>query len=98
MSSTQTETLSGVVSAQAALGETVTVAITKPDSSIDTVTGITDASGNYTITYQATSNGGYSAVATIAADASFTAATSATATFTVSGLLQSRTITLTASP
>lgn len=86
-----TVTFLGSVSAEAGPGETVTVTIQKPDSTTDTVTGMTDAQGMFTAAYNA-APGHYSASASVPADALYLAATSNTVQFDVQ--LASRTITL----
>ena len=86
-------TFSGNVSAQAAPGETVTIIVTAPDSTKTTVTGTTDASGNFTTTPEAFTVGGtYNFEASVPADAQYNAA-SATGTFTIT-VLQNRTLTI----
>ncbi len=86
-------TFAGSQSAQAAAGETVTVTVTKPDSTKDTLTATTDATGAYTVTKTYTVVGAYSAVASGAADAQYTSWTSTPQNFTIS--LTNRTGTLT---
>ena len=85
-------TFAGVVSAQAAAGETVTITVTKPDSTKDTLTATTDGNGNYSVTKTYTVSGSYSAIATVTADAQYAAATSPATPFTIS--LVNRTVAL----
>lgn len=89
-----TVTFVGNVSAQAAPGETVTVTVQKPDTTTDTVTGVTDAQGMFTAAYNA-APGHYSATASVPADAVYQAVQSNTVQFDVQ--LSSRTITLSVS-
>ena len=74
---------SGKVSAQEALGETVTITVTLPDLTTDVLTAVTDVDGNYTVTKGYTEGGDYTAVASVAASKKYLAATSAVASFTI---------------
>lgn len=85
-----TVNISGSVSAQAAPGETVTITITKPDLTKVTQTAATLADRTFASTFTGPA-GNYSVVFSIAADADYQAATSASVPFTI-GLLP-RTIT-----
>ena len=76
-------TFSGAVSAQAQSGEQVTITVKKPDGTVDTATAATDARGAYSTRYSGAPGTGYSAVATIGADARYQAAKSPTITFNV---------------
>ena len=87
-----TKTFSGKISAQTSTGETVTITVSKPDASKDTLTAATDAQGNYTTTKDYTVAGNYSAVASIPVDPTYTQATSPTVNFTIA--LITRTLTL----
>jgi len=84
----------GSVSAQVASGETVTLTVTKPDSTKDSWTTTTLADKTFTLTkpYPA---GNYSLVVHIDKDAEYTAADSTSVPFTVA--LVNRTITVTVS-
>jgi len=98
MSSTDTDTATpvGNVSAQAASGEAVTGTLTQPDSTTQPVTGTTNA--DLSITFNpitVSQDGTYSVQVSIGADATYGAATSSPFTFTVSDILQARTITIT---
>lgn len=95
MSAILAEAYSGGVSAQAAPGETVTITVTKPDTTEDIVQAQTDASGNFTAQYTPATTGTYSAVASVGPDAKYHAANSSPAIFTVGA---ARTITLSVSP
>jgi hypothetical protein len=92
-----TITFSGLVSAQEAAGELVTVTITKPDGSKATVSDATDAARGYSVAYTDVA-GSYSAVATIPSsqDANniYSVATSPTVPFTLAKTNVARTITL----
>jgi hypothetical protein len=83
----------GVVSAQIQAGETVTISVTKPDSTIDTLTATTLADRTYSVVKEYLVAGNYSVKAAVAADAAYQGATSNSVPFTVS--LATRTITLT---
>jgi hypothetical protein len=85
-------TFSGTISAQAAVGETVTIIVTKPDGTKDTWTTPTNAVGAYSITETYTVAGSYSAVASVAADTEYAAATSPPVTFSIT--LTNRTVTI----
>jgi hypothetical protein len=87
-----TVTFSGNVSAQVAAGETVTFTITKPDGTTETITTTTKADKTFSTTKDYTIAGAYSAVAGIASDPTWTAATSPSVPFTIA--LQTRSITL----
>ena len=83
-------TFSGVVSAQAESGETVTITITKPDGTTEQLTALTQVDGTFSTTkdYPA---GDYSALFHIDADGTYMAADIGPIPFTVP--LQPRTIT-----
>ena len=83
-------TFAGSVTAQIASGETIKV--TQPDSSIDTITTTTKADLTFTMTKDYIVAGSYSAVASVAADAGNSAATSPSVPFTIT--LATRTISL----
>ena len=83
-------TFSGVVSAQYAAGETVTIAVTKPDDTIDTLTATTDAQGAFS-TEKDYIAGDYSGTFHIDQDAKYQAADTSPIPFTVN--LEPRTIT-----
>lgn len=76
-------TFSGVVSAQAQPGEQVIITVKKPNGTSDTATAVTNASGAYLAPYSAATGTGYSAVATVAADAKYQAAKNPPVTFSV---------------
>jgi hypothetical protein len=82
----------GVVSAQSGAGEQITVTITKPGGGTSTISGITDSTRAYSIVYSDVAGTGYKAVASIAADADYSAATSPSVTFDIGKA--TRTITL----
>lgn len=73
----------GAVSAQVTAGETVTITVTKPDSSTETLTAVTLADNSYSVTKQYTVAGAYKAVAHGNADAVYDAWDSAQVPFTV---------------
>lgn len=104
MSSTisQVETASGAISVPSGATEPVTIVITPPGGAAVTLTATADASGAYTTTYTATAVGTYTGVASVAAvdngTTIFSAATSASASFTVAEGSTPRTITLTFNP
>lgn len=81
---------SGTVSGQVALGETVTVKVTLPDSTIESLTATTDTNGAFSVEedYNA---GVYSATFHIDQDANYTAADFGPVSFSVG--LTTRTIT-----
>jgi len=85
-------TFSGKLSAQAATGEQVTVAVTKPDGTKDTLTAATDTTGAFTVTQPYTVAGSYSAVASVLADAQNSSAQSPAVAFTIT--VANRTVTL----
>ena len=85
-------TFSGVVSAQTAPGETITVTVTKPDGTTDALAAQTDSTGAYTVTKTYTAAGAYSAVANVPADAQYVAAASPVIKFSIS--LLNRTVSL----
>lgn len=85
-------TFSGSVSAQVAAGETVTITMTKPDTTTDTVTTTTKADRTFSTMKTYTIAGDYSAVADVDKDATWIAATSSSIPFTIA--LQTRSITL----
>lgn len=87
-------TFSGSVSAQAVVGETVTITITKPDSTTETVTALTLADRTYTVTKQYAVAGNYKAKAHGDENAIYTAWDSTTVSFTI--MLTARTGTLNA--
>lgn len=87
-------TFTGTVSSQAAAGESVTITITKPNSGgTATVLATTSGSGSFSATYTDIAGVGYSAVASVAADSTYAAATSPSVSFII-GLI-ARTVTLT---
>jgi hypothetical protein len=88
---TGTQLLKGEVSKQAATGETVTITVTKPDTTTEVVTALTDAMKAYSVSYSGTP-GNYSAVAVIGEDAENFGATSDPFLFTLTK--DARTITL----
>ena len=71
---------------------TVTVTVTLPDKTTDTLTATTDTTGAYTATKTYTAIGAYSAIATVPADAQFDKATSPATPFTIT--LAAQTVTL----
>ena len=71
----------------------VTVTVTKPDTTKDTLAATTDSSGKYTVTKTYTAAGPYSATATVPADTQYAAATSPAAPFTIT-VLMNQTVTL----
>lgn len=83
---------SGAVSAQAAAGETVTITVTKPDTTTEAVTAVTLADKTYSVTNAYSVAGAYKAKAHGDADAIYTAWDSAEVPFTVA--LTARTGTL----
>ena len=85
-------TFSGVVSAQATAGETVTVTVTKPDATTETVTALTLADRTYTVTKAYSAAGSYSAKAHGNADAIYSSWDSTSVPFTIT--LTARTGTL----
>jgi hypothetical protein len=85
-------TFSGSVSAQAASGETVTIIVTMPDTTKDTLTAITLADKSYTVTKQYSIAGSYSAQASGVADAMYSSWQSPVVPYTIS--LSTRTGTL----
>jgi len=85
----------GVVSAQEKEGENVTVTVTKPDETTESVVAITKADLTYSVTYENVS-GDYKAVARIEADAFYDPAQSTEVAFSIGKL--PRTITLTVKP
>ena len=87
-----TVTFTGAVSKQAQEGEAVTITVTKPDSSQEQVTANTAADGSFSATYSAPAGAGYKAVASIAEDALYQAATSPVVSFDIGK--DPRTITL----
>jgi GH18 family chitinase len=86
-------TFNGTVSSQVAAGGVVTIKVTKPDTTTVNVTATTTATGTFTTTYTTTVAGAYTAQASIPADATYKAVSSAVVPFTVA--LLDRTITLT---
>lgn len=83
---------SGLVSAQVATGETVTVTVTKPDLTTEVLTALTLADRTYSVTKTYTVAGSYSAKAHGNADAQYEAWDSSPVPFTVA--LEPRTGTL----
>lgn len=83
---------SGNVSAQAQAGETVTITVTKPDSTTETLTALTLADRTYSVTKQYDVAGNYSAKAHGNEDAIYQAWDSAVVPFTIT--LTARTGTL----
>ena len=76
-------TFTGAVSAQATLGETVIVTVTKPDATTETLTATTLADKTYSATKQYMVAGAYSAQAHGDADAIYQAWDSAIEPFTI---------------
>lgn len=85
-------TFSGTVSAQAAAGETVTITVTHPDNTTETLTALTLANLTYSVTKVFTIAGSYKAKAHGDADAVYQAWDSTEVTFSIS--LTARTGTL----
>lgn len=85
-------TFSGSVSAQAQAGEVVTITVTKPDSTKETLTATTLADKTYSVTQVYSVAGNYSAKAHGDADAVYDAWDSAVVPFTIA--LTARTGTL----
>ena len=83
---------SGTVSAQVQEGETVTITVTKPDNTTETLTCLTLTDKTYTATKQYSAIGTYKAKAHGDADAIYTAWDSTEVTFAVA--LTARTGTL----
>ena len=75
-------TFSGAVSAQAESGETVTITVTKPDSTTEVITTQTFEDLTYSIEYTNTP-GDYSAKASIEEDEEYEAAESPEVAFTI---------------
>lgn len=73
----------GSNSAQVAAGETVTITVTKPDNSTETLTAVTQADKTYTTSKVYTIAGNYTAKAHQDADAGYSAWDSAPYPFTV---------------
>ncbi len=77
-------TLSGTVkesaSGKAISGKAVTMVITKPDSTTETLSAVTDADGSFSATYNA-APGNYTAKASTAEDAVYLAGTSLSVPF-----------------
>ena len=86
-----TVTFAGAVSAQEVEGETVTLDVTKPDTTIDTFTTVTLADKSFTTTRDYLP-GDYTVQVSIVADNLYKVATSTTVPFTVG--LMDRTITV----
>ena len=84
-------TFSGSVSAQEALGQIVTIIVTKPDGTTEELTTTTLADGTFSTAKEYTEPGNYSAVFHIDAGATYAAADSAPVPFTIP--LQPRSIT-----
>ena len=74
---------SGSVSAQATAGETVTITVTKPDSTIETLTALTLSDKTYSVTKQYEFAGSYSAVAHGETDGVYGSWYSNTVTFSI---------------
>ena len=87
-----TVNFTGSVSAQTAEGETVTVTVTLPDASTETLTATTLADKTFA-TSKEYLPGDYSATATIEEDAEYKAAASSPVSFTIAKM--DRTLTLT---
>jgi hypothetical protein len=87
-----TVTFSGTVSAQTASGETVTITVTKPDSTTEVLTTTTTGTATFSTSKVYTVAGAYSAKAHGDADASYTSWDTAAVPFTV--VLTTRTGTL----
>ena len=83
----------GAASKQSAPGEQVTITVTKPDSTKETLTASTDAAGAYSVTKAYTVGGAYKAQPSIPADAEYIAVTGAEVPFVIG--LADRTLTLT---
>jgi hypothetical protein len=85
-------TITGLVSAQVAAGEVVTVVITNPDGTIQApITGLTAGDGSYSVTTAIDVAGDYTETTTIDVDAKYAAASSGPVPFTIP--LIARTIT-----
>lgn len=92
---TTTVRFNGSVSAQEKAGETVTITVTQPDGSIQTLTALTDANGAYAMSMDYSAPGDYQARAHIDADAMYQAADSPVVPFKIAAPgLQPRTISL----
>ena len=89
--STGSVIFNGSVSKESAAGETITITVTRPDGSQRTATALTDASGNFTVTYTDLV-ASYTAVASIPRDSQYQAAQSQPITFSTT--LLARTLTL----
>ena len=87
-----TVTFSGTVSAQAASGETVTLTITKPDNTTETLTATTLADKSFSATKQYDIAGSYKATAHGDADAIYTAWDTAEMPFTITLTLRTGTL------
>lgn len=85
-------TFSGAVSAQVSAGETVTITVTKPDNTTETLIAVTLADKTYSVTNQYVVAGTYKAKAHGDADAIYIACDSAEVSFTIA--LTARTVTL----
>ena len=83
---------SGSVSAQVTTGEIVTITITAPDSTTETLEATTLADTTFSVSKNITIPGDYSAMFHIDADAQFTAANVGPIPFTIG--LQLRTLTV----
>jgi len=90
-------TFNGVVSAQAAAGETVTITVTKPDTTTETLTALTLADRTYSVTKIYTIAGSYSAKAHGEEDAVYTAWDSAVVPFTIARITRTATLVVTVS-
>jgi hypothetical protein len=82
----------GSVNKQSAAGEAVTITVNKPDGGVDNVSANTLDDKSFSVDYFGAVGVGYSAVAIIAEDVQYLAATSNTVTFDMGK--ESRTITL----
>ena len=102
MSTIPNEALAGSVSAEAAAGEIVTITITRPDNTVDTVIASTVADattptqGNFSVVYTPPMVGTYTAQGDIPADGTYAEALSAPVQFVVTSPLLSRTLSLSA--
>ena len=84
-------TISGSVSAQFNSGETVTVTLTKPDLTTETLTAITQEDKSFSVTKTYIIAGAYSYIVSIAADPQYSQAVTVPTNFTIE--LTTRTIT-----
>lgn len=86
-------TFSGSVSAQVSDGQTVTITVTLPDGTTETLTAKTLVDQTFSVSKEYVVVGDYSAVAHVDEDAQYLATDSPPVTFTIAK--QSRTLTLT---